>query len=130
MTEPPPEEPIAQPEQPSEPDKPAEPPAPPEPGDPAQVGPDIYKMITENDQIRAFEITFAPGAKIGLHKHPDHVVYALTAGKLSITGQDGQTQEADLKAGDAMFLPAQAHGPAGDPWGVQPHIIRRPHGPG
>ena len=110
MTEPPPEEPIAaEPEQPTEPAQPAEPPAPPEPGDPAQVGPDIYKAITENDQLRAFEVTFAAGAKIGLHKHPDHVVYALTDGKLTITVQDGAAQEADLKAGQAMFLAAQAH---------------------
>ncbi len=110
MTEPPPEEPVAtEPEQPAEPDKPAEPPAPPTPGDPAQVGPDIYKVVTENDQVRAFEVTFAPGAKIALHQHPDHVAYALTDGKLTIMGQDGAPQEIDLKAGQAMFLQAQAH---------------------
>jgi quercetin dioxygenase-like cupin family protein len=110
MTEPPVEEPVASdPEQPTEPGKPAEPPAPPTPGDPAQVGPDIYKVVTENDQIRAFEVTFAPGAKIALHQHPDHVAYALTDGKLTITGQDGKAQEAELKAGQAMFLAAQAH---------------------
>jgi beta-alanine degradation protein BauB len=109
MTEPPPEEPIAeQPEQPTEPEKPAEP-TPPEPGDPAQVGPDIYKLVTENDQVRAFEVTFAAGAKIAAHKHPDHVVYALTPGKLTIMGQDGAAQEIEPKAGEAMFLPAQAH---------------------
>lgn len=110
MTEPPPEEPVAtEPEQPAEPDKPAEPPAPPEPGDPTQVGPDIYKTVAENDQLRAFEVTFAPGAKIAMHKHPDHVAYALTDGKLTLTGQDGKSQEIDIKAGQAMFLPAQAH---------------------
>src|SRR5688500_9514022 len=110
MTEPPPEEPVAaEPEPPTEPEQPAEPAPPPEPGDPAQVGPDIYKVVTENDQVRAFEVTFAPGAKIAMHKHPDHVAYAISAGKLSITGQDGQTQEIELKAGEAMFLPAQAH---------------------
>lgn len=110
MTEPPVEEPAAtEPEQPTEPEKPAEPPAPPTPGDPAQVGPDIYKMIAENDQLRAFEVTFAPGAKIGLHQHPDHVAYAVTAGKLTVTGQDGKAQELELKAGEGMFIPAQAH---------------------
>jgi len=109
MTEPPVEEPVADAEQPTEPEKPAEPPAPPTPGDPAQVGPDIYKVVTENDQVRAFEVTFAPGAKIGLHQHPDHVAYALTDGKLTITGQDGVAQDIDLKAGQAMFLAAQAH---------------------
>jgi beta-alanine degradation protein BauB len=109
MTEPPPEEPVAeQPEQPTEPEKPVAP-TPPEPGDPAQVGPDIYKLVTENDQVRAFEVTFAAGAKIALHKHPDHVVYALTPGKLTLMGQDGAPQEIEVKAGEAMFLAAQAH---------------------
>jgi quercetin dioxygenase-like cupin family protein len=109
MTEPPPEEPVAETEQPTEPEKPAEPPAPPEPGDPAQVGPDIYKVVTENDQLRAFEVTFAPGAKIAMHKHPDHLAYALTDGKLTLTMKDGAPQEIELKAGQAMFLEAQAH---------------------
>ncbi len=112
MTEPPPEEPVADSEQPAEPDKPTEPtqpPTPPQPGDPVEVGPDIYKVITENDQLRAFEITFAPGAKIGVHKHPDHVAYALTDGKLTIMGQDGAAQDIELKAGQAMFLEAQVH---------------------
>ena len=109
MTEPPPEEPVSETEQPTEPEKPAEPPAPPEPGDPAQVGPDIYKVVTENDQVRAFEVTFAPGAKIAMHKHPDHIAYAITPGTLTLTGQDGKTQDIELKAGQAMFLPAQAH---------------------
>jgi len=108
MTEPPPEEPVAETEQPTEPEKPAEP-TPPEPGDPAQVGPDIYKVVTENDQLRAFEVTFAPGAKIAMHKHPDHVAYAITPGTLTLTGQDGKAQEIEIKAGQAMFLPAQAH---------------------
>lgn len=112
MTEPPPEEPVAtESETPAEPEKPAEPtpPAPPTPGDPAEVGPDIYKLVTENDELRAFEVTFAPGAKIGLHKHPDHVAYALTDGKLTLMAQEGAPQEIELKAGQAMFLEAQAH---------------------
>lgn len=113
MTEPPVEEPVAaDTELPAEPEKPAEPAPPPAPtpGDPVQVGPDIYKVVTENDQVRAFEVTFAPGAKIGLHQHPDHVAYALTAGKLTVSGQDGGApQEIELKAGQAMFLAGQAH---------------------
>jgi quercetin dioxygenase-like cupin family protein len=113
MTEPPPEEPVAtESDTPPETDKPAEPaqpPAAPTPGEPQEVGPDIYKVVTENDQLRAFEVTFAPGAKIGMHKHPDHIAYALTDGKLTLMGQDGAPKEIELKAGQAMFLEAQVH---------------------
>ena len=44
-----------------------------------------------------------------MHKHPDHVVYALTAGQITITGADGKPNVVDTKPGMAMFLPAQAH---------------------
>jgi quercetin dioxygenase-like cupin family protein len=84
-------------------------PEPPKIGAPHEVGPDIYKVVTENDQIRAYEVTFAPAAKIGLHQHPDHVVYGITAGKLKVTPQGGQPQEIEIKAGSAAFMPAGAH---------------------
>jgi beta-alanine degradation protein BauB len=88
-------------------EKPAEPPPPPT--EPAEVGPDIYKVALENESVRVFEVTFAPGAKIGMHKHPDHAFYVITGGKLKITGEDGKVQDFDLKAGTGAFLPAQSH---------------------
>ena len=109
MTEPPVEDPAATDPGtgPTEP-APTEP-EPPKVGAPHEVGPDIYKVVTENDQIRAYEVTFAPAAKIGLHQHPDHVVYGITAGKLKVTAQGGQPQEIEIKAGSAAFMPAGAH---------------------
>jgi quercetin dioxygenase-like cupin family protein len=77
--------------------------------DPVKVGPKIYKQLFENDAVRVLEITFKKGAKIAMHSHPDHVVYVTGAGKLKITGADGNAQDFDLKAGEAAFLPAQAH---------------------
>lgn len=86
----------------------AKPAAPPS-LEPADVGPTIYKKVFENADVRAFEVTFNAGDKIGVHKHPDHVVYVIEGGKLKITGADGKGQDFDLKAGTAMFLPAQSH---------------------
>jgi beta-alanine degradation protein BauB len=88
---------------------PAPPPPPPKPTDPVLVGPDIYKMVLDDDHARVLEVTFKAGAEIGMHKHPDHFAYVLTPGKLTITGEDGKAQDFDLKAGAGMFLPAQSH---------------------
>jgi quercetin dioxygenase-like cupin family protein len=77
--------------------------------DPVTVGPDIYKCTFENAHTRLCEVTFKPGAKIGMHSHPDHLVYVLSPGKLRITRAGGESQEAELKAGATLWIPAETH---------------------
>ncbi len=77
--------------------------------EPHKVGPSIYKMKLENKRCRVFEITFKPGASIGIHAHPDHVVYVITAGTLQITEQGKAPIKLAGKPGDTFFLPAQKH---------------------
>ena len=55
------------------------------------------------------EVTFKPGDKIALHRHPDHVAYVLSGGKLRVSQATGAPQDFDLKAGQSIFLPAQEH---------------------
>lgn len=77
--------------------------------DPKKVDPTIYKQQLENDRVRVFMVTFKPGQSIKVHKHPDHVVHAITSGKIMIheSGKDPAT--IDVKAGMTLFLPAQSH---------------------
>jgi len=77
--------------------------------DPTKVGPEIYKSVFENERIRVNEITFAPGAKIAMHAHPDHVVYWLSGGTLRISTPDGKSMEVNAKPGDVTWLPATQH---------------------
>jgi quercetin dioxygenase-like cupin family protein len=44
-----------------------------------------------------------------MHKHPDHVVYVVTGGKLKVSPSEGAAKDFDLKAGQAVFLNAEAH---------------------
>ena len=74
-----------------------------------KVGRTIYKMKLENKRCRVYEITFKPGASIGIHAHPDHVVYVVTAGTLEITEQGKAPIKLAGKPGDTFFLPAQKH---------------------
>jgi ketosteroid isomerase-like protein/quercetin dioxygenase-like cupin family protein len=77
--------------------------------DPVKVGPDVYKCILDNAHVRVCEITFKPGASIGVHSHPNHLVYVLSPGKLAITPEGGQPMEADFLPGQVTWLEAGAH---------------------
>ncbi len=68
----------------------------------------VYKLLNENEKVRVLQATFKPGDVAKMHHHPDHVVYALKGGKMSLTS-GGKTQEMEIKEGSVMFLDAQDH---------------------
>lgn len=78
--------------------------------DPLKAAPNVYKkVVLDNEKVRVLEIEFAPGETAAWHQHPGHVAYALTAGKIEITDKDKAPVVAELKAGDAMYMPAVTH---------------------
>ena len=77
--------------------------------DPVKVGPNIYKVLFENERVRVCEARFKPGDSMPIHSHPDHVVYVRSGGKLQVTGSDGKAQDVELKAGQVIWFPAQTH---------------------
>jgi quercetin dioxygenase-like cupin family protein len=72
------------------------------------VASNVYKLLNENDRMRVLEVVFKPGDVAKMHHHPDHVVYVLKGGKMSLTS-GGKTQEMELKTGSVIFLDAQDH---------------------
>ena len=78
-------------------------------GDAVSVAPHVYKVVLENDRVRVLEARAKPGDKTELHSHPAQVAIAITAGQFRFTSPDGQTMEAELKAGQAMYLPPVEH---------------------
>ena len=77
--------------------------------DPAVVANSVYHKKLENKRVRVFEIVFKPGQAIPMHKHPDHVVYVVTAGTLEIEEKGKKPIKLSGKPGDTFFLPAQSH---------------------
>jgi len=78
--------------------------------DPVVVAPSVYKKILiDNNKVRVIEIEIAAGQIVPWHSHPNHVGYALTDVKLEITEKGKDPVVADLKAGDAMYIPAVTH---------------------
>lgn len=77
--------------------------------DPAKVAADIYKVALDNDNVRVLNVTVPAKAKAAVHSHPDHVVYAITAGKVKFTYPDGKSKDVELKAGEAHFHKGETH---------------------
>ena len=44
-----------------------------------------------------------------MHSHPDVVAYGITSGKVKFTLAGGQSFEAELTAGEAMYVDGQDH---------------------
>jgi quercetin dioxygenase-like cupin family protein len=79
--------------------------------DAAKVDAKHYKVEFENAKVRVLHATYGPHEKSVMHSHPDVVAVFLTDGKVKFTFPDGKTQNADAKAGTAMWTPAMAHLP-------------------
>ncbi len=78
--------------------------------DPMKAAPNVAKKILlENDQLRMIQAEFAPGETATWHSHPDHAEYALTDGKLEITDKGKPARVVEVKAGEALFMPAVTH---------------------
>lgn len=78
--------------------------------DPVAIAPKNYKkVLLENDNVRVLQFEMAPNQVIPWHSHPNHVIYALSGGKIEITDKDKAPVQMEVKAGEALFIPAVTH---------------------
>ena len=77
--------------------------------DPVKTNPKVYRVMFENAAVRVLHVGVAPGGQTTMHEHPDNAVVLLTDAKMRFTGPDGTTQDAVLKAHEAMWGAAGKH---------------------
>lgn len=77
--------------------------------DATEVAPNLYRVLLENDRVRVLEYRGQPGAKAAMHSYPALVAYALRAAKVKFTSPSGETTDADLENGQALFFDATDH---------------------
>src|SRR5215212_1921111 len=75
--------------------------------DAVSVAPDRYTVAKDSAGIRVLQVNYKPGDSSAMHSHPDNVLYVVEGGKTEFTMQDGSKHVYELKAGDAMVLPAE-----------------------
>jgi quercetin dioxygenase-like cupin family protein len=79
--------------------------------DPTAVDAKHYKVMFENDQVRVLKVTYGPKEKSVMHEHPNGVAVFVTDGQIKFELPDGKSQDATVKAGEAMFAPGGKHLP-------------------
>ena len=67
------------------------------------------KVLLDNNQVRVIQVESAPGVSTPWHSHPNHILYALTDGKLEITDKGKAPTVVEFKAGQAVYFPAVTH---------------------
>ncbi len=80
--------------------------------DPAQVQPQAFRVVLENELTRVLEFVSRPGAGvcgIGKHSHPAHLMVFLSDAKVRVTLADGRQIEAANKFGDVIWGEAETH---------------------
>jgi len=80
--------------------------------DPAQVQPQAFHVVLENELTRVLEFVSRPGAGvcgIGKHSHPAHLMVFLSDAKVRVTLADGRQIEAANKFGDVIWGEAETH---------------------
>jgi quercetin dioxygenase-like cupin family protein len=90
--------------------------------DPTRTDPDKYQVIFENDHVRVLEYRDEPGQSTSPHRHPNSVMYTLSAFDRRLVAEDGQSRDVTLSAGEIRWLDAQVH--SGENVGSTPtHVL-------
>ena len=76
--------------------------------DPVVTNPQFYRVIFENERVRVLEYLDRPGDETVPHRHPDSVMFTLTAFTRRLSTGD-RSVDVDLPEGVARWLPAQEH---------------------
>jgi len=77
--------------------------------DPVKVEAAFLKMHKDTLGIKLYEVTLNPGDSVGIHTHPDHVIYFAQGGKLRLYAKDGKSEDIEVPTGAAIFSPATSH---------------------
>ena len=76
--------------------------------DPTVTDPEAYRTIFENDRVRVLEYSDKPGHRTSPHRHPDSVMYTLSAFRRKVSA-GGKDVEVELPAGTVRWVGAQEH---------------------
>jgi beta-alanine degradation protein BauB len=78
--------------------------------DPAKLAPAMYKVVLENDKLRAIDYHLKPGEQEPMHSHPCGVlVYFFTDANMASPLPEGKISENHNRAGDVVWRAPVTH---------------------
>jgi len=72
-------------------------------------GEPVVKMLVENDVVKTYLVTFAPGDSLPSLNRPRRVIHYQTAGKLQRLYPDGKTEDRSFNVGDTVWIEPAAY---------------------
>ena len=70
---------------------------------PENVSPDIYKVLFENDELKAVEATFSAGESDLMHEHGAYAAYIIEGGEVQMINPDGTSLNRNFPDGATAF---------------------------
>ena len=80
-----------------------------DPEDPVRVSPEAYDVAVENDTVRVLIETLPPGGSVPRHRHPDHVLLALSGGRIALKSVHGRVESYEVEPCDALWFHGATH---------------------
>lgn len=77
--------------------------------DPIRVSPEAHDVVLDNERVRVLLESLPPGGSLPRHRHPDHLLVAVTGGRIVTRSIHGRAETIELEPGDAMWFPALIH---------------------
>ncbi|HYC40015.1 MAG TPA: hypothetical protein VEB63_05945 [Chitinophagaceae bacterium] len=77
--------------------------------DPIKVEAAFSKVLADTLNVKLYEVTLNPGDSVGMHTHPDYMLYVLQGGTLKVYPKGGSPQVLELQTGIGFISPAVTH---------------------
>lgn len=77
--------------------------------DPVQIDPQKYAVLFENDRVRVLEFRDTPGDTVGMHSHPERLIYSFGPWRRKFWYPDGRTEIVEGKAGEVKWTGPVTH---------------------
>lgn len=78
--------------------------------DPVKVEANIIsRVLADTLGVKFYELLIKPGDSVGLHSHPDHLVYVMDGGMVELKDKDGKATATEFKTGMGVVTGPDLH---------------------
>ena len=69
----------------------------------------ISRVLADTLGVKFYELMIKPGDSVGLHSHPDHLVYVIDGGFVELKNKDGLATPTEFKTGMGVVVGPDIH---------------------
>ena len=78
--------------------------------DPVKVEANVLsRILADTLGVKFYELMIKPGDSVGLHSHPDHLVYVIDGGFVELKNKEGKATPTEFKTGMGVMTGPDIH---------------------